>query len=252
MLRTLTTSWAHGWTAAQRLYAVDVVRRAARDVTRQEGPTVAAAVSYDALLSFFPLTLAAVAIAGWFIRSPALQAQLVDGIVAPLPPEANLAPQVEAVEAGVAGTESGVLGLVSLLGGVWTASGLFGALRRALNRAFDVPAARSFVHGKALDLLSLFGVLLFALLSVAATTALGVLRAVADDRVRGVVPSLVWGLASVLLPLALSFLTFLAVYRLIPNRTVGGAAVWLGALLAAVGFEVAQAGFGLYVATIGR
>jgi membrane protein len=234
------------------VYAVDVLWRAAEDHGRQAGATAAAAMSYYALLSLFPLLVAVVAIVGWAIRDPALQAQVVDAIVDQLPSNANLRPQVEAVVGDVARTQNGLLGILGVLGSLWTASGIVGALRRALNRAFDVPGTRSFVHGKALDLLGVLGVLGLSLLSVAATAALGVLRAAADDRFRSAASNLAWALVYLLLPLALSYVTFLVVYRLVPNREVRGAPLWLGASLAAAGFELAKAGFGLYVVNFGR
>ena len=251
-LLPLKRRWQEAQTAARRVYAVDVLWRAAEDHVRQAGATTAAAMSYYALLSLFPLLVAVVAILGWAIRDPELQAQVVDAIVDQLPPNANLRPQIEAVIRDIAVTQNGLLGVAGVLGSIWTASGIIGALRRALNSAFDVPGTRSFVHSKVLDLLGVAGVIGLALLSAAATTALGILRAAADDRFRGAVSNLAWALIYLLLPLALSYLTFFAVYRLIPNRKVRGVPLWLGAFLAALGFELAKAGFGLYLANFGR
>jgi membrane protein len=248
----LKQRWQDARTTARRIYAIDLLWRAAEGYSRQAGATAAAAMSYYALLSLFPLLIAVVAILGWTIRDPELQAQVVDAIVDQLPPDANLRPQVEAVVSGVADTQNGLLGVVGVAVALWTATGVITALRRALNRAFDVPGVHSFVHGKALDLLGVIGVMGFSMLSVAATTALGILRTAADDRFRGAVTNLAWALVYLLLPLAFSFVAFLVVYRLIPNRQVRGAPLWLGALFAALGFELAKAGFGLYVASLGR
>jgi membrane protein len=55
-----------------------------------------------------------------------------------------------------------------------------------------------------------------------------------------------------LVPFALSFVAFLAVYRLVPNRRVRLSHLWVGALLAAVGFEAAKLGCGLYITNFGR
>ncbi len=58
IVRAVCMRW---WTAVQHLCAVHLVQRATRDFARQAGPT-AAAMSYYALLSLFPLLIATVAV----------------------------------------------------------------------------------------------------------------------------------------------------------------------------------------------
>jgi membrane protein len=249
MLNKMLTGWG---IRARRVYAVDVAWRAVREFQQQEATTAAAAVSYYVLFSLFPLMAVLVAIFGLFVRNQTIQEQVVDAIVDQFPAEVNIRPQVEQVVSGLAQSRSGVVGLVGLLGAAWTASGMFGALRRALNRAFDVPGTRPFLHGKLIDLISILGVLTLALLSIAATTALGTVRVIAGEVLGGALPTVAWTFISALLPLGLSFIMFIAVYRLLPNLTVRLSELWVGALLAAVGFELAKAGFGLYVTNFGR
>ena len=237
---------------AQRVYILDLLRRATGDFTRHGGSTYAAAMSYYVLLSLFPSLILAVVVLGLLARDPTVQERFVDVILERFPTEVDLRPQVEAVVSGVAETDMGVLGVLSLLGAAGTASGTFGTLRRALNRAFDVPGTRSFIHGKAVDLASTLGVLGLVALSISATTAIGVFRVVADELFGGFLPNLAWAAVYFLLPFGLSFVTFVGVYWLIPNLTVAWSELWIGALLAAVGFEVTKAGFGLYLANFGR
>lgn len=237
---------------ARRVYALDIVWRAARDYANHGGAVYAAAVSYYVLFSLFPLLLLGVAVLGLLVRDPAFQDRVVRAIVTQFPPEVNLRAQVETMVAGVSDSSVTVLGGVGLLTAVWTASGVFGTLRRALNRAFDVPGAQSFIQGKLMDLASVLGVMGLVVLSMAATAVLGLFRALSDAHVAGGLATVGWGLAYFLVPFGLSVVTFLVVYRLFPQRQVRLADLWPGALLAAVGFEVAKAGFGLYVANFGR
>ncbi|HEY8492151.1 MAG TPA: YihY/virulence factor BrkB family protein [Dehalococcoidia bacterium] len=236
----------------RRVRAVDVAWRAFGGF-RQHGDTMyAAAIAYYVLFSLFPLLIFAVAAFGFVIRDQDLQERVVDAIMEQIPEEANLREQVQDVVGGVSRSNNSLLGLAGLLGTAWTASGMFGALRQALNRAFDVPGARPFLRAKVIDLLGVVGVMALALLSVSATAALGVLRAVASDLFAGLVPNLLWGLLYLLVPLSISFLTFLLVYRVIPSRTLGVSRLWIGALVGSLGFEAAKAGFGLYLANFGR
>lgn len=252
-MRSMDTTDLRRWRAVvRRVYALDVAWRAAASFADHGGAVYAAAISYYVLFSLFPLLIFAVAALGLLVRGPAIQQRAVSAIVSQFPPEVNLRQQVEAVVAGVAGRYITVLGLLGGLAALWTASGVFGTLRRALNRAFDVPTAQTFLRGKVIDLVSVLGVLGLVVLSIAATAVRALARARADAYVAGLPATAVWGVVYVLVPFGLSFATFGLVYGLVPNRRVGLAQLWVGALLAAVGFEVAKAGFSLYVANFGR
>lgn len=252
-MRQRLVAAANRWMeSARRIYAVDVIWRAGENFSRQGDATYAAAVSYYALFSIFPLLIVAVSIFGLVIRDPATRDRVVDAILDQLPAQANLRTQVEEVIEDVAGTSGSITGLAGIIAALWTASGMFGALRRGLNRAFDVPGTRPFLHGKLMDLAGVLGVLSLGALSVAATAILTLVRTLSDDVISGPIAQLAWSVAIILLPFALSFITFVVVYRMIPNRAVTSAAVWPGAALAAVGFELAKAGFGLYVANFSR
>jgi membrane protein len=213
--------------------------RAARDYTSHGGAVYAAAMSYYVLFSLFPLLLLGVAVLGLLVRDPAFQERVVSAIVAQFPPEMQLRDQIETVVAGVSDRSITVVGV-------------FGTLRRALNRAFDVPGAQSFVQGKLMDLLSVLGVLGLVLLSIAVSAVLGLLRGRADVYLAGGLATVTWAGVYFLVSFGLSFVTFLVVYRLVPQRRMGVAELWPGALLAALGFEGAKAGFGLYIANFGR
>ena len=252
MRHTDTTGLRRWRLVVRRVYAVDVAWRAARSYADHGGAVYAAAMSYYVLFSLFPLLIFGVAVLGVLVRDPAIQERAVSAIVSQFPPEVNLRPQVETVVAGVAGRYITALGLLGGLVAVWTASGVFGTLRRALNRAFDVPTAQTFLRGKIVDLVGVLGVLGLVALSITATAGLTVIRGRADAYVVGLLATLVWGVVSFLVPFALSFATFLFVYQLVPNRRVGLSQLWVGALLAAVGFEVAKVAFSLYVTNFGR
>ena len=236
----------------QRVYALDVLWRAATSYAVHGHAVYAAAMSYYVLFSLFPLLIFGVAVLGLLVRDSSVQDPVVTAIINQFPPEVNLRGQVEATVAGVTENYITVLGLVGLLTAVWTASGAFGTLRRALNRAFDVPGAQSFIHGKVVDLASVVGVMGLVALSIAASAVLGLFRTLAGGHGGGLVASAAWGSVYLLVPFGLSFVTFLVAYRLIPHLRVRLSTLWIGALMAAVGFELTKAGFGLYVANFGR
>jgi membrane protein len=253
MVSGRVTAAMRGWPGAvRRVYPLDVLWRAFSSYADHGGAVYAAAISYYVLFSLFPLLMFAVAVAGLLVRDPTIQDRVVSAIVDQFPPEVNLRSQVTAVVSGATGSYVTVLGVVGLLASVWTASGACGALRRALNRAFEVAGAQSFIRGKIVDLLGVLGVTVLVGLSIAAAAALGLFRRVIDAEITGLPDTVVWGLAYFVVSFGLSIAAFLAAYRLVPNLRIGLSTLWIGALIAAVGLELAKAGFGLYITSFGR
>jgi membrane protein len=239
-------------------YPVDVVRqtrvgdlleRAIRDYSSSHGSIYAAAITYYLLLSIFPLLIVIVAVLGLLARDPDFQTEVVDLIVRQLPSGSGVRDQVVTIINGIARPRSGLVGLVAFVGALWTASGVFGALRRALNNAFDVPMKRSYFRGRLRDLASVAAVVVLVIASTALTVTLALLRSYLSRWFDGALSNVGWGLIFLLLPLVLSFAFFLLLYRLIPNHTLRWGELWLGALIAAVAFELAKALFTIYLAT---
>ncbi|HEX5505911.1 MAG TPA: YihY/virulence factor BrkB family protein [Thermomicrobiales bacterium] len=240
----------HWWGRLRRTTAVTLMDRAAREYVAHHDAIYAAALAYRALLALFPFLLCLVALAGLALRDPAVGERALAALLAQVPAAAGLREQVRQV-AAVGPARSGLLGLLGLAGAAWTASGAVGTLREALNHAFDVPQARPFLRGRLRDLLGLAAVAALGLLSVAATAALGLLRALAVRWVADPLVGAAWAAIAVALPLPLSWLVVLGIYRFLPHHTLGWRELRGGALVAAVGLELARGGFGLYLAGAG-
>src|SRR5690606_8111161 len=119
---------------ARRVYAIDLAWRAARNYVRIQGQIYAAAISYHVLFSFFPLLLFSVAVFGWFVRDPEINATVTEAVLAQIPPGLGLHDPVRTLIDDLGSPGGGVFGLVGFVGLAWTASALFAALRRVLNR----------------------------------------------------------------------------------------------------------------------
>lgn len=232
---------------AQWRVPLRILGRAATNFIEDGGSQMAAAISYYALFSLFPITLLAVSIFGIVLRNPAVQEQVLNAIITFLPiQDQSIANSLRNV-AKLGPT----LTAVSALGSIWSAGALSAAVRSALNVAFDVPVGRPLLRAKLVDymLLPIIGLpLLGGLVLTAAWRLLqaGVAQAVAltDSRI----PTLgFWNTGALAIPFALSFTAFLLVFWLMPNKRVRFRDVWPGALLAALGFEALKAGFAAYV-----
>ena len=247
MLERLTDFAARTSARARRIYAVDVLWRAGQDFADKGETTYAAALAYYVLLSLFPLLIFLAAIFGLMLQDPSIQERVLATIIDRVPAAVNLRDEIEIAIARASRTNNGLVGLVGLLGMAWAASAIFAALREALNRAFDVPTPRALIQGKVADLLGVAAVGFLVLLTIVMTTVLGVIRALADYIVTGWFSSLAWQIVYFLLPTIISFGVFLAAYRLIPNVKARFSELWIGALVAALGLELAKHAFGLYL-----
>lgn len=232
--------------------AGSLVERAIRDYSGDSGSIYAAAITYYLLLSIFPFLVIVAAVVGLLARDPSFQTQLVDQITRQLPSGSGVSSEVEDLISGIARPRSGVVGVFALLGALWTASGVFGALRGALNNAFDVPMKRSYIRGRLRDLASVVAVVVLLIASTALTVTLALLRDYLDRWYDGTLSTIGWELISFLVPLAISFSFFLLLYRLIPNHTLRWQDLSVGALIAAFSFELAKVLFTIYLTNVAR
>jgi hypothetical protein len=133
---------------------------------------MAAAISYYALFSLFPLLIFMVSIFGIFLQSSSLQEDLIKHVLDFIPLTSDKGRnEVKDAIGAIAGI-SIPLSIVGLLGLAWSASALFGAIRTSLNIAWDIETSRHFVVQKLLDLGMVAGVGVFFLLSIGTTALL--------------------------------------------------------------------------------
>lgn len=223
-------------------------RDAAQRFLKDDCPQLAAAISYYALFSVFPLLIFLTGMAGIILQDRESQDRVIDELLKNIP--FNEGEGRDTVTDAVRGVSRGgaAIGILGLLGMAWSGSAVFGAVRRALNIVFeDREWKRPFVQQKLVDLGMVLAVGLFFLSSIAATASLRVLRAHTEELAGWAQAGVLWDLASFLIPLVLSFGAFLFLYALIPARRRSLHDIWPGALLAAFLFETAKISFSIYI-----
>jgi membrane protein len=203
----------------------------------------AGAMTYFAFLSFFPLLAVAVFFVGLFANVyPDAQDTLTDAI--------------EQVIPGLVGTGegkislddvqhfSGLAGLLGLLGVVYTGLGWIAAVREALEVVFEEPKSQQpgFVAAKTRDLTSL--VVIGATLFVSVVAA-GLVTGFSHDVLSwvGFGDELSWLLYVLtrLVGLAVNTLLFFLVFKLVARPQTPSRALWRGAVLGGIAFEVLKA-----------
>jgi membrane protein len=207
----------------------------------------AASISYHVLFSLFPLAIVLAAVFGIVVRATGVQGDVIDAIIGALPLSGSGEQQLRSVLSEATGSLS-TLGLLGLVGVVYSASGMMAAVRIGVNAAFDVDETRPFLKGKLIDV-GLVGVAALAgIASLGLTIAVRFLggRAPADGQVD-------WGggwaswVLGVLIPLCFSFAIAFGVYRFIPPVHVRTRHVWPVALGVACVFVAAENLFAIYV-----
>lgn len=213
---------------------------------------MAAAISYYVLFSLFPLLIFSVGVLGLVLRDSSLQKDLVNVVLDYIPLDQTQGRNdVTSAIQEVANVGSGALGVLGLLGMAWSGSNMFGVIRRSLNVAYDLEFRRPLVRQKLLDLIM---ALAFAPAFIGSLAATGAIRAAHQySQDIPVVNSLshtfgpAWDILPLLVPIAMSFFAFMFLYWIVPATRSRPRDVWLGAVVAAVLFEVCKIGFSLYL-----
>jgi membrane protein len=249
------SQWVRLREHAGRIYAstdrklggwVSLLRATGREFQNDDGSTMAAAIAYYTLFSFFPLVLLMITVSSFFFSSDTAQKEVIAWAERYIPASGDLI----RANIGQVLRARGTVSLLAILSLLWSGSGIFSALARAVNRAWDVTELRPFWRQKLLAFGMMVGAGGLLLVSIVSTTFFNVIR-----RLR--LPFTGWqlfgkwlmfpNLLSTLLPVTLTILIFLLLYKILPNTTVRWSDVWLGALLTGLGWELAKYLFTWYL-----
>jgi membrane protein len=180
----------------------------------------ASGMAFNAFVSMFPLILGLLSILGYATQSSEAKAKALNAILAFFPSDAQtgLTTLFNSVR-----EHSGLLGIVSILGLLWSGSSLFTGMEFSLGRVIGV-AQRNFLRQRAMALV------MTILFIVAIVVTIGVNSLI-------VLPGIIWGFEP-LAGLVVWCLFMLAIYRLVPNRTYRIRHLWPGVLIAGVAMEL--------------
>jgi membrane protein len=233
---------------------VDHAVRAGSHYGDRLGSQLAAAVTYFGFLSFFPIIALAFAAVGYVIAYVPGADEAVESALA------SIFPGMIGTESGQINVEAiasrrGSVGLIGLAGLLYSGLGWISALRASLQSVFSVVAEdeRNFLLGKVFDLIVL-GVIGFVLVvSVSLSTAVtgftdSVIEWIGLSNVPGMGTMLT--VLSMLVGIAASTVLFFTMYKLLPKHNARTSAVWQGALIAAIGFEILKQLAGLVIGNV--
>jgi membrane protein len=232
----------------------DIAKRTMKSVKEDQVPLLSAGVAFYALLSLFPLVIAAVSIYG-LVADPTTVRDQIAKLTDMLSPETAslVGNQLKEVTSGA----GGALGFATVLGiltALWSASSGMKALITGVNLAYDETETRKFFKLRGLAVLFTLGAML--LMGVALATVIGY-PPIADNLptvLRWLVAIIRFAILGGLLVVALAVL-----YRFAPDRdqpkwswaSWGSGAATLLWVVATIGFAIYATLFSNYNKTYG-
>lgn len=214
-----------------------------------KGGDVAAAMAYYTMFSLFPMLLALIAAGSFFLEAEQVQREVVRIVTQAVPiSEELIRSNVDQVL-----DNRGTIGLVGLVGLLWSGTGVFTVLLGHVNLAWARAERRGFLERRLLGLgVGVLGILAIVLMLLFLSTPLLSLLPSLGLAGEGWVAALerpLWILITNGAPPLLTFLAFTALYRWAPKTDVRWSeAIW-PALFVTLIFEVAQRGFAWYVSS---
>jgi len=219
-----------------------LMRRVFHEMGADDSTHLAAGVAYYAIFSLFPLMVGLLLIVGLVITLEGIQQDMVVFIASSLPGSEQFVEDTldEVIRL------RGALGVGAFIGLLWSATGVFGAINRAVNRAWDVQQNRPFYIDKLRQIGMALTVGGLFLISTATTYAIELLDVGKGIPTQQLFLESIFRVVSWLITLSM----FLLLYRFTPNSKTYWRYIWPGAVVAALLFEIAKSLFVWYLDSI--
>jgi membrane protein len=227
----------------------DLIKGTASSWSEINAPRLGAALAFYTMLSTAPLVILCIAIAGLAFSRDAAQGQVVAQIQSVVGSEGAIAIQGLLQHASRPGASylAAALGFLVLL---WSASGVFGELRDALNLIWGVKSTSgsglvgvvkyrffSFTMVLAIGFLLLVSLLLSAAVAAVSKYVGGALP----------LPAVVLHVGNILLSFVSITVLFALIYRFVPDVHIEWEDVWIGAAATSLVFSLGKFLIGLYL-----
>lgn len=143
-----------------------------------------------------------------------------------------------------------IVGILGILGLIWTSTCVFSSLRTALNIVFQVEKGQGILRGTAIDLLMILLAGILHLASMFFTSVITYLECTPLGDLLDMGPVIEF-LLRYLIPFLFTYWMFFLIYKIIPNRKIHIKIALKAALFTSVLWEVAKQCFGWYVLQMG-
>jgi membrane protein len=225
------------------------VKRTVREFGKDNLQDWAAALTYYGIMSIFPALLVIVSLLGLMHQSTTL----ITNLTSKLPHTAQQIITNAVTNLQHQHAAAGIIAIVSIALGLWSASGYVAAFMRASNAIYEVPEGRPFWKAIPTRLgITLSVLVLLVLSAIIVVITGGIAQRVGDLIGAGHTLILVWDIAKWPVLLILVSAMFAILYWGSPNARQKIRWVTPGGILAVVVWLVASGLFALYVANFGH
>ncbi len=223
-----------------------IIREAVERFGDKDGSQWAASLAYYIFFSLFPLILVLVSAATFIFNlgteDAAQEAIQIITEAIPIGEELVAENLEEVIEL------RGTLTIIGIIGLLWSASSAFAVLSHSINAALETTEPRGFVKQRLVALAMTIGLVTLLLLSLLFSTLLDIVGGLQPFGLElGFMRTVLGIVLTRLVPLIISLITFIVLYRWIPTRRIPWKAVLWGAGVAAVAWELAKALFTWYM-----
>lgn len=214
-----------------------------------DAPRLGAALAFYTILSLAPLIILVIAIAALIFGHTSAQNQLLGQVESMIGPQGSEAVKgmIEHAQQPGTGLFASLVGLFTLLFG---ASGVFGELRSALNKMWDVkPDIDSGIWWTVKQRFFSFGIVLavgfLLLVSLVISAGLAVLGKFFQEFLP--MPEFALGVINFVVSLAGIIVLFALIFRYVPETVIAWKNIWIGATATALLFTIGKFLIGLYL-----
>ncbi len=230
-------SWTRQWRRARQILSEALV-----SFWSSDSLTISASIAYHSLLSIFPLLLLLLGLSALLIRHYEITWQLTMVLERALPMKPDF------IMRNLVGISQayGRVSVVSFFLLLWSSSGVFLPLEKALNRAWEVDRERTWSRRRilALEMALILGCLVFVssvLVGVNAYIHHSMRRWALHSSSAGV--DFVYHALLLVITFTMTLAMFVILFKRLPNRRLGFRQVFPSALLTAIFWEAARSLF---------
>ena len=227
--------------------SLTIIGEAIRGFAETNGAESAASIAYYAMFSLFPLLIFLISFASSVLENEDVQQRILNLIEEFLPAAQQL------IKANIeqALNVRGTVQIVSTIGLLWAASGVFNALAHSINRAWHTAPQRNFLFGRLVALAMVAALTGLMIVWIVFTTAFSLLPLFEIPLFGGIViyDTFAWRILSWFIPWFVIFVLFVNIYRWLPNTKVRWREALVGAGVAALGWELANGAFRWYLSS---
>jgi membrane protein len=191
-----------------------IVVRVLRKFHLDHGFLLASAITFNFLICMIPIILLLLTLIGqYFYSSREVLTYITHHLQTLIP---SLDPEVMRKIMRIIRHRK-IVGILGLGGLLWTSTWVFSSIRTALSIVLRIEKNRTFLLGKAVDLLMVLSTAIFLLSSMVISSAVNILQGLSTSTaIRSIVPLIV----RYILPLLFTVGMFFLIYKLIPNKRI--------------------------------